>query len=137
VARARDEPIGVRIKRYREERGMSATDLAETASISKSYLSELESGGDSHRRPSADVLYRVAKALGVAMSDLLGRPIITEPTSERPRSLLDFAKQAALPEADVAMLASIQFRGEQPKTPERWAFIYQAIKNSAGMDPRS
>ena len=32
------------------------------------------------------------------------------------------------------MLAGIAFRGEAPRTKERWAFIYDAIKNSAGMD---
>ena len=37
-------------------------------------------------------------------------------------------------EADIEMLASIEFRGEKPKTPERWAFIYQAIRNSVAMD---
>ena len=68
------------------------------------------------------------------MSDLLGRPIIIEPTRERPPSLLQFAKQAGLPEADIEMLAGIEFRGERPRTPERWAFIYEAIRNSERMD---
>jgi hypothetical protein len=68
------------------------------------------------------------------MSDLLGRPIITAPPTKRPKSLLEFAEQAGLPEADVEMLANIQFRGGPPKTAERWSFIYQAIRNSASMD---
>jgi hypothetical protein len=68
------------------------------------------------------------------MSDLLGRPIITQPQNERPPSLLEFAANHNLPEADVEMLAAIEFRGEQPKTAERWAFIYQAIRNSVAMD---
>jgi len=68
------------------------------------------------------------------MSDLLGRPVIIEPTRKRPPSLLKYAKDAGLPEADIEMLAGIEFRGERPKTSDRWAFIYQAIRNSAPMD---
>jgi transcriptional regulator with XRE-family HTH domain len=132
--RRRSETIGQRIKRYRVEKEMSLSQLAAAARLSKSYLSELESGNGSTQRPSADVLYRIGNALGVAMSDLLDRPVIIEPKRERPPSLLQFAKQAGLPEADVEMLAGIEFRGEQPRTPERWSFIYQAIRNSERMD---
>jgi transcriptional regulator with XRE-family HTH domain len=102
--------------------------------VSKSYLSELENGNGSAQRPSADVLYRLGKALGVAMSDLLGRPVIIEPTRKRPASLVKFAKDANLPEADIEMLAGIKFRGDQPRTADRWGFIYQAIRNSEPMD---
>lgn len=126
--------MGQRIRRFREEQGLSPSELAARAGVSKSYLSELENGDGTARGPSADVLYRIAKALGVAMSDLLGRPIIIQPKHERPTSLLAFAREENLPEADIEMLAGIEFRGEQPRTPERWRFIYQAIRNSAPMD---
>jgi transcriptional regulator with XRE-family HTH domain len=131
-----NETVGQRIKRFREELEITASELAEKAAVAKSYLSTLEHEEDhpNVRRPSADTLYRIAKELGVAMSDLLGRPIITEPQMGRSPSLLEFAKTRNLPEADIAMLAGIRFRGEEPKTPERWEFIYQAIKNSAPMD---
>ena len=129
-----EEPVGLRIKRFRTERGMTATELANAAGVSKSYLSALENGDGTHRRPSAKTLYSLASAMGVAMSDLLGRPIITQATGERPDSLMAFARQRGLPETDIEMLASIRFRGEQPKTADRWSFIYDAIRNSAGMD---
>ena len=129
-----DEPIGLRIKRFRQESGMNATELAHAAGVSKSYLSALEKGDSTQRRPSAKTLYSLASAMGVAMSDLLGRPIITQATTDRPESLMEFAHGRGLPEADIEMLASIRFRGEQPKTAERWSFIYDAIRNSAGMD---
>lgn len=128
------QTIGERVALYRTERGLSATQLAEAAGVSRSYLSELESGRGSAQRPSADTLYRIAKALGVAMSDLLGRPVLIDATPERPASLLEFAKARKLPESDIEMLAGIQFRGERPKTPGRWAFIYDAIRNSTTMD---
>lgn len=129
---AHEETIGSRIRRYRADAGLTPTELAEKAQISKSYLSELEGGADG--RPSADTLYKIAGALGVAMSDLLGRPILIQPASERPPTLLAFAREAQLPEADVEMLASIRFRGEPPNTVARWRFIYEAIRNSRGMD---
>jgi transcriptional regulator with XRE-family HTH domain len=133
---ATEQTIGQRIRRYREERGLTASELAEQADVAKSYLSTLEheSEGKNVRRPSADTLYRIAEVLGVAMSDLLGKPIITAAQTHRPASLMKFAKSRNLPEADVEMLAGIRFRGGEPKTAERWEFIYQAIKNSAPMD---
>jgi transcriptional regulator with XRE-family HTH domain len=133
---ATEQTIGQRIRRYREDRGLTASELAEQADVAKSYLSTLEheSEGKNVRRPSADTLYRIAEVLGVAMSDLLGKPIITAAQTHRPASLMKFAKSRNLPEADVEMLAGIRFRGGEPKTAERWEFIYQAIKNSAPMD---
>ncbi|MBK5218923.1 MAG: helix-turn-helix transcriptional regulator [Thermoleophilia bacterium] len=131
----RKASIGSRIKEYREERGMSASDLATKAGVSKSYLSELESAKEGVKKPSAELLYSIGKALGVAMSDLLGRPIITAPRSKPPASLLKFAEDnPKVPKGDIEMLTQIQFRGDPPKTAERWEFIYQAIRNSASMD---
>ncbi len=127
--------IGRRIKRYRLEKGITAAELADKARISRSYLSELENGKGDHKRPSADVLYRLGTALGISMSALLGRPLITRPSTQPPTSLIKFAEAHDLPDADVEMLASIRFRGEPPKTAERWAFIYNAIKTSASLDP--
>jgi hypothetical protein len=37
-------------------------------------------------------------------------------------------------QADVEMLASIKSRGEAPHRPDRWRFIYHAIRNSSSMD---
>jgi hypothetical protein len=80
------------------------------------------------------VLYTLAKALGVTMSDLLGRQLLPAASPNVPAPLADFAAQEGLNQADISMLASIQFRGEQPRTPERWRYIYQSIRNSIQMD---
>jgi XRE family transcriptional regulator of biofilm formation len=98
------ETVGQRIKRFREERGLTASELAEKAGVAKSYLSTLEHDevGTNARRPSADTLYRIAKVLGVAMSDLLGKPVITAAQNRRrPASLVKFARSRNLPEADI------------------------------------
>lgn len=131
-----EETIGQRIKRYREEKGKTASQLAAEAGLSKSYISELENASPTARGPSAAVLYDIAKALGVAMADLLGKPVLVsrqaEHTAKRSPSLISFAKKYRVPEADLRVLERIEFRGEVPKSPESWYVIYQAIKNSAG-----
>lgn len=71
---ARDEvsTVGGRIRRRREAVGLRAAELARRASISKAYLSELES--NEKARPSADLLYRIAAVLQTTIPDLLGKP---------------------------------------------------------------
>ncbi len=53
---------------WRRHRGLTQQQVADRAGISKSYLSQLESG---KRRGTADVLARLAEALDVAIDDLI------------------------------------------------------------------
>ena len=125
--------LGSRLRQYRQERDLSLSALAEQTGLSKGYLSSLEN--DVHeRRPSADVLYNIAQALGVTMADLLGRRLLAAAAPSIPESLAQFAAENNLTEADKVMLASIQFRGDQPRTVDRWRYIYQSIRNSSQMD---
>ena len=127
--------IGARLRRYRTEHELSLGELATKAGVAKSYLSALENSDDqTERRPSAETLYRLATALGVAVSDLLGRSVEQTDLATIPASLRQFAAEARLPKSDVEMLASIRFRGNQPESAERWEFIYRAIKHSRSMD---
>lgn len=57
-----------KLKRLREERGMTQQQLAEKAGISREYLTRLE--GARHD-PTLTVLERLAKALGVKVRRLL------------------------------------------------------------------
>ncbi len=134
-ASSANEGVGSRIRHYRLEGGLSLSHLAEKAKVSKGYIWALENEPHA-RKPSADTLYAIAEALGVTMSDLLGRRLLTTPVSHVPAGLRDFADEEDLPEADVHMLSAIQFRGEQPQTKERWRYIYQAIRMSADIDDR-
>ena len=124
--------IGARIRAFRKDHGMSLTELATTAGVSKSHLSALENGTGA--RPGAAILHKIAVALGVTLADLIGTEVRPQTPTQVPASLLEFAKAQHLPHADIDMLASIAFRGEQPRTPERWAYIYTAIKTSASLD---
>ena len=68
------------------------------------------------------------------MSDLMGRKLLPAAAPRVPDGLREFAEEEGLPEADLQMLASIQFRGEQPRTKERWRYIYTAIATSRATD---
>jgi transcriptional regulator with XRE-family HTH domain len=96
VSAPRQDGLGDRIRRYREEKGLSLSELANASGVSKGYLSTLESDGPD-KRPSAETLYAIASTLGVAMSDLLGKRLIIEPQDDVPQSLRQFAAEENLP----------------------------------------
>ena len=60
--------LGDRIKQLRKERSVTQEELANNASINRSYLSVVENG---HSSPTVDVLERLAEALGVNVWTLL------------------------------------------------------------------
>src|SRR5205807_3580006 len=79
VAATKPSPIGRQIRKYREEMGLSLGELAEKTGLSKSYLWSLENESTA-RRPSGNTLYEIAKTLGVTMSDLLERELLSAPS---------------------------------------------------------
>jgi transcriptional regulator with XRE-family HTH domain len=58
------------IQRLREESGMSQRALADKAKVTQGYVAQLEAGNK--KNPSLAVLQRLAKALGVPVTELLG-----------------------------------------------------------------
>lgn len=112
---------------------MSLSQLATSSGISKGYLWTLENEPED-KRPSAETLYAVAEALGVTMSELLGRQLLATTPDDVPESLRLFAKERELTASDVRMLAGIQFRGARPQSSERWQYIYDAIRMSRSLD---
>ena len=71
----------------------------------------------------------MASTLGTTVADLLGREV--EPaTREISPVLLQYAREAQLPEADVHMLAAIRYRGEQPRTIADWRYLYESIQRT-------
>ncbi|MBY6758611.1 helix-turn-helix transcriptional regulator [Clostridium botulinum] len=58
----------INLKKIREEKNISQSKLAILASISRSYVSEIESG---KKTPSLDILERIAEALEVCTALLL------------------------------------------------------------------
>jgi transcriptional regulator with XRE-family HTH domain len=71
------QDIGSFIRTQREAAQVSVRQLAEKAGVSNPYLSQIERG---LRKPSADVLNQIAKALRVSAEVLYVRAGILEPT---------------------------------------------------------
>jgi transcriptional regulator with XRE-family HTH domain len=58
------------VTELRHARGLTQEQLARRAKVSRGYIADLEAG---HRKnPSVPVLKRLAKALGVPVTELLG-----------------------------------------------------------------
>ncbi len=57
------------IQKLRESKGMTQRDLAEKAEVTAGYIAQLEGG--TKKNPSLAVLQRLAKALGVPVTELL------------------------------------------------------------------
>lgn len=71
------QDIGAFIRTQREAAQVSVRQLAEKAGVSNPYLSQIERG---LRKPSADVLQQIAKALRVSAEVLYVRAGILEPS---------------------------------------------------------
>lgn len=71
------QDIGTFIRTQREAAQVSVRQLAEKAGVSNPYLSQIERG---LRKPSADVLQQIAKALRVSAEVLYVRAGILEPS---------------------------------------------------------
>ena len=119
--------LGQRVRQRREEKGLSLSALARASKVSKGYLSQIEN--DAAPRPSGDTLFKMATALGTTVADLLGREVEST-TREMSPSLVEFARVAQLPDADVQMLAGIRYRGEQPTSVADWSYLYESIRRT-------
>ncbi|OIU67714.1 helix-turn-helix domain-containing protein [Rossellomorea aquimaris] len=61
--------VGEVLKYFREERGLTITELSHLAGISKSYISSIERG--LQKNPSIKVLQKLADTLNIPLSQLL------------------------------------------------------------------
>jgi len=122
--------VGTKIRELREDKGLSLSELARQAGISKAYLSQIEAGKTT--RPSGEALLRIASVLGSSVAALLGAQTVGYRKSEVmvSPSLHKFAKKERIGREDTLMLARIRYQGKQPQTSEDWKFLYEAIKRS-------
>ncbi len=77
--------IGIRIRKYRELRGLSQKELADLIGVSNSRVSNWEQGIN---RPNADIISDLCKALDVSPSELLDIQISTDNLNEQERKLI-------------------------------------------------
>jgi transcriptional regulator with XRE-family HTH domain len=116
------------IRTRRLARQLSLAELARQAGISKAYLYQLEKSTEGHN-PSAEILYRLAFALGTSVGELMEKDIPTHrEVTDVPDSLRTLALEEGLGDEVVKMLAGIQFRGQRPVDKNDWFFLYEAIR---------
>lgn len=124
--------VSQKIRQLREEKKLSLNKLAEVAGISKAYLSQLENNVS--KQPSAEVLFKIASALGTTIAYLLDKPVRVHAKDfgEMPDGLRELIDEQGdtldIREEDVKMLMSIRYRGNQPETPEDWEHILRTIR---------
>jgi transcriptional regulator with XRE-family HTH domain len=130
-----DMSLARKLKDARDAAGLTLEELAQRAEVSKTYLWELEKDEAGEKKPSAEVLLRIANALSVTLADLLGLPTVK--VKERKAvinpSLLEFKERMAklgtpLTEQDVQELAAMSFRGGRPRSADEWHELYFALE---------
>jgi transcriptional regulator with XRE-family HTH domain len=126
--------LAKRLRQIRESNGLSLDEVATRAKISKTYLWDLEKDIAGEKKPSADVLLRIATALSVTIADLLDLPTVRvqEQQIEIPSSLREFRTRMTklntpLNDRDLRDLAAMKFRGRQPQTADEWHQLYLTL----------
>ena len=76
----KNSTLGYRMRKYREERGISRVQLAEDAGLTEAFLASLE---DDDVYPSIGPLQKVAHALGVRLGTFLDDAITRDPIINR------------------------------------------------------
>ncbi|MFD1708002.1 helix-turn-helix domain-containing protein [Siminovitchia sediminis] len=72
--------IGKKIGSIRRKKGLSLTELAQRANISKSYLSNIER--DLNQNPSINIVKNIAEVLEVDFQELVGTDVNSEHKDE-------------------------------------------------------
>lgn len=78
--------IGIRIRKYREDRGLSQKELAEIIGASNSRISNWEQGIN---RPDADIIADICRALNVSPSELLDVKLPSNELSDQERKVIN------------------------------------------------
>jgi XRE family transcriptional regulator, master regulator for biofilm formation len=82
--------LGKKIKQLRLQRGISLSDLAERADVSKSYLSTIER--DIQKNPSIQFLEKIADVFGISVLQLIGTE--DNPAPSLDQGWIDIVKEA-------------------------------------------
>lgn len=131
--------IGSNVKKYRELRGYTLPDLATRAGVSKAFLWEIETGNS--KRPGAELLYKIAEALGVTIAHLMGkgsraeaRELIEPEINEGLRAFINERKRLGQPlePEEIQSLSFVQLKGGRPQSKEQWALVYGMLRQVTG-----
>ncbi|EHR52231.1 putative transcriptional regulator [Saccharomonospora marina XMU15] len=101
VAAAVDR-IAPRLRRARQQKGVTLTELGRATGISTSTLSRLEAG---QRKPSLELLLPITAALGLRLDEIVSAPLVVDPrvpqnpTRANGRVLVPLTRQQGEPRA--------------------------------------
>ena len=120
--------VGPRLRNLRKERETTLTDLASETGISVSTLSRLESG---ERRPTLELLLRLAQAYGVTLDELVDAPptgdprINLRPVKARGMTMLPLSRRAGGIQAYKLVLPGRKRRqAPTPQSHEGYEWLY-------------
>ncbi len=119
--------IGTRIRRLREERGMSQGDIENSTGLLRCYISRVENG---HTVPSLETLERFAGALGIPLYQFFFAGEDTPPTpflSDR-KSLEDLAQEDSKQGEDARFLLKLKTLTTRIGDPDRDVLLALAKK---------
>ncbi len=125
------------LRKLRSDKDLSLEEVAKRAGISKTYLWELERDTDKTKKPSADVLMRIADALSTTLVELLSLPTVQSPSGpvQIPPALKKLqdqmqAMKTPLTDEELHDLTMMKFRGGQPETAREWHQLYLLLDSS-------
>src|SRR5262249_4854544 len=104
------------------------------AGVSKAYISDLENGVAG--KPNVQYVYSIARALDVTLDELLNHATdeparvsrLSSAVHELPPGLAELQRDLSLSDADVKMLASVNFRGHRPRDKEGWRYLLETLR---------
>ncbi len=102
--------LGQTIKTAREVMSLTLRQVEEATNISNAYLSQLEN--DKIKKPSANVLYKLASVLNVELDSLLAASGIIEKNTAKPNKLLNtvaFSAQGLTSEEEEELMQYLKF----------------------------
>jgi transcriptional regulator with XRE-family HTH domain len=115
--------LGPRLRLVREERGLSARELARRVGCSASLISQIERGISA---PSVGVLYALATELAASLDYLFGvEPGPDAPASARPAALPDGhgLVQHAASRASIDLASGVRWERLTPRSDDRTDFL--------------
>ena len=90
-------PFGIRLRQFREAKGLTLQQVADAVGCTKAYIWELEMREG--QKPTAERLNAIAKTLGVTIQDLLGEPVADVQTPS-PTDVAFFRQYAGMTEEE-------------------------------------
>jgi transcriptional regulator with XRE-family HTH domain len=101
--------VGGNLKRFRSERGLSLERLSKASGVSRAMLNQVELGQST---PTINVLWKIARALGVPFSALISQ------SASPATTVLSAARARVLRSHDGAFSSRALFPGDRPRLVE-------------------